>query len=186
MEESEKEKMLRGGMYRSKDPDLLAERAVVKRNIQQLQMTPFSDQSKRQELIYKIFPYAGKNLYVESPVYCDYGYNVLFGDDCSVSFNCVFLDGVSIKIGDRVKFGPNVQVYTARHPMEAKIRRNGPEDSRPITIGDDTLIGESSVIVPGVNIGKRVIVSAGSVVTRDISDDSVVAGSPARIVDSSD
>jgi maltose O-acetyltransferase len=96
------------------------------------------------------------------------------------NFNCVLLDVMPIRIGSNVLFGPNVQVYTATHPVDAVERRKGPEFARAITIGNDCWIGGSAIISPGVTIGDRCIVGAGAVVTRDVPADSIVVGNPAK------
>jgi maltose O-acetyltransferase len=95
--------------------------------------------------------------------------------------NCVLLDTMKITIGSNVFFGPNVQVYTATHPLDA-IERRTVEFSKPVTIGNDCWIGGGSIILPGVTIGSGVTVGAGSVVTKNVPDNVLVAGNPAKIV----
>ena len=87
-----------------------------------------------------------------------------------------------VKIGSRTKFGPNVQVYTATHPINYKERSSGLEYAKPITIGEDCWIGGSAVICPGVTIGHRTIIGAGSVVTKDIPSDVFAAGNPCKVI----
>jgi maltose O-acetyltransferase len=99
------------------------------------------------------------------------------------NFNCTLFDVMPIRIGVNVLFGPNVQLYTATHPVDPGERRKGLEYDKPISIGNDCWIGGSAIILPGVTIGGRSIVGAGSVVTKDVSTDSVVAGNPARPVE---
>ena len=94
---------------------------------------------------------------------------------------CTFLDGALITIGDYTLIGPNVQIYTPQHPMEYMERRITQEYAYPVTIGKDCWIGGGAIICPGVTIGDRCIVAAGSVVTRDVPDDSLVAGNPAVV-----
>jgi maltose O-acetyltransferase len=77
-------------------------------------------------------------------------------------------------------FGPNVQIYTATHPVDALERRKGPEFAKPVSIGNDCWVGGSAIISPGVTIGDRCIVGAGAVVTKDIPDDTIVVGNPAK------
>ncbi len=79
-------------------------------------------------------------------------------------------------------FGPSVQVYTALHPTDAAQRRRGLESGAPVTIADDVWIGGGAIICPGVNIGARSIIGAGSVVTRDIPEDVFAAGNPCRVI----
>jgi maltose O-acetyltransferase len=119
--------------------------------------------------------------YLEAPVYFDYGVHTTVGKNFFCNFNCVFLDCAKISIGDNVFLAPNVQLYTAAHPLDHKERRET-EFARPITIGDDVWIGGGSIVLPGVEIGSRVVVAAGSVVTKNVPSDCVVAGVPARVL----
>ena len=97
------------------------------------------------------------------------------------NFNCVVLDVCAVRIGDYTLFGPSVQIYTATHPLEAELRRTR-EFAKPITIGADVWVGGAAVICPGVTIGSRSVIGAGSVVTRDIPDDVFAAGNPCRVI----
>jgi len=92
------------------------------------------------------------------------------------------LDVASVTIGSRTLFGPNVQIYTATHPVNHKERASGLEFAKPITIGEDVWIGGSTVICPGVTIGDRSVIGAGSVVTKDIPADVMAAGNPCRVI----
>lgn len=94
----------------------------------------------------------------------------------------MILDVGKVRIGSRVLFGPNVQIYAVTHPIDAIERRNGEEWGVDVTIGDDCWIGGGAVICPGVTIGDRCVIGAGAVVTKDVPDDVVVAGNPARIL----
>jgi maltose O-acetyltransferase len=98
------------------------------------------------------------------------------------NFNCVVLDVAQVTIGDRTLFGPNVQIYTATHPMNFRERASGLEFAKPITIGKDVWIGGSVVICPGVSIGDRTVIGAGSVVTKDIPSDIFAAGNPCKVI----
>ena len=114
------------------------------------------------------------------PFYCDYGDGIRVGEHVFINMNCTFLDGAYIDIGDYTLIGPNVQIYTPHHPLDAHKRRKPIEISYPVRIGKDCWIGGGSIICPGVSIGDRVVVGAGSVVTKDIPSDTIVAGVPAR------
>lgn len=76
--------------------------------------------------------------------------------------------------------GPNVDIYTVNHPMIAEGRRQYLAQASPVTIGDDVWIGDKVAIMPGVTIGSNVIIAAGAVVTKDVSDNTLVGGVPAR------
>jgi maltose O-acetyltransferase len=129
-----------------------------------------------------LFPDSGKDLWLQPPFYCDYGYNIKLGDQVFFNFSCVLLDVAPIKIGDRTKIGPNVQIYTATHPINYKERASGLEYGKAISIGEDVWLGGSVVICPGVSIGERTIIGAGSVVTKDIPSDVFAAGNPCKVI----
>uniref|UniRef100_A0A7S2HUQ1 Maltose/galactoside acetyltransferase domain-containing protein n=1 Tax=Helicotheca tamesis TaxID=374047 RepID=A0A7S2HUQ1_9STRA len=118
---------------------------------------------------------------IEPPFYVDYGVNIHIGRNFYANFNCTMLDCATITIGDNVFLGPGVQLYTATHPLDAMERRTT-EFAKPIEIGNDVWIGGCAVVLPGVRIGNGVVVGAGAVVTKDVEDDVVVAGVPARVV----
>ena len=106
---------------------------------------------------------------------------MILGEKVFFNFNCVVLDVASVTIGDYTLFGPAVQIYTATHPFEANLRRSQ-ESAKPIDIGSDVWVGGGAIICPGVRIGSRAVIGAGSVVTRDIPDDVFAAGNPCRVV----
>ena len=99
-----------------------------------------------------------------------------------MNFNCVVLDCNIVRIGDRVLLGPQVQIYTATHPMDPEVRRNGWEMAYPVAIEDDVWIGGGATILPGVTIGAGSTVGAGSVVTRDVPAGVFAAGNPCRVI----
>ena len=114
------------------------------------------------------------------PFRCDFGFNIFLGKDVLVNYNCTFLDSARITIGDYTKIGPDCHLVTAIHPMDHMERRTRIVRGEPITIGDDCWIGANVTVLPGVTIGDRCVIGAGSVVTKDVPDDSVYAGNPAR------
>ncbi|MBN7816435.1 sugar O-acetyltransferase [Algoriphagus pacificus] len=179
---TEKEKMLAGEMYLAADPELIADRMRARKLLKELNDSEPEDVSKRIELINRLLGKSGKNVWIEPPFFCDYGFNIEAGDDCFINFNCVFLDVTPIKLGDRVLIAPNVQMYAATHPTEAKPRGELWEFGKPITIGSDVWVGGSSVICPGVTIGDRSIIAAGSVVTKDVPPGVIVGGNPAKYI----
>mmetsp|Transcript_16626 Transcript_16626/g.46950 ORF Transcript_16626/g.46950 Transcript_16626/m.46950 type:complete len:251 (+) Transcript_16626:43-795(+) len=122
--------------------------------------------------------------YIEPPFYCDYGYNIEFGKNFFCNFNCILLDCNKIKFGDNCFLGPFVQVYTAGHPLDPKIRSPPVylEYAKKVIVGNDVWIGGNAVILPGVTIGDGVTIAAGAVVTRDVPAGSLVGGVPARII----
>ena len=124
----------------------------------------------------------GVEAMIRAPFHCDYGYNISIGKGSYVNFNCVFLDLGPIRLGQRCLIGPGVQLLTAVHPMNAAERATGKEKGAGIEIGDDCWLGGGVIVCPGVKIGCRCVIGAGSVVTHDIPDDSVAAGNPARVI----
>lgn len=134
------------------------------------------------EALENLIPNIPKSSVICPPFYCDHGDGIHIGEHVFINMNCTFLDGGYITIGDHTLVGPNVQIYTPQHPMDADTRRTLLEKSHPITIGRDCWIGGGSIICPGVTIGDRAIVGAGSVVTKDIPADTTVVGSPAKVI----
>ena len=124
----------------------------------------------------------GKDVWLEPPVYLDYGCNIKLGDRIYSNFNLTILDCSLVEIGHRVMFGPNVSIFAATHETDVQSRRDNIEFAKPVYIGDDCWIGGHCVILPGVRIGQGCTIAAGSVVTKDITEWSVAMGTPARVV----
>jgi maltose O-acetyltransferase len=180
---TEKEKMLAGEMYDPLDPVLCADRERARALLHRLNVSEYGDHPSRRPILAKLIPHAEPDVWVEPPFFCDYGYNIFVGERTFWNFNCVFLDVMAIRIGARCMIGPAVQIYTATHPRDWKVRSQGREFARPVTIGDDCWIGGAAVILPGVTIGHRCIIGAGAIVTRDVPDDSLALAAPAGIRD---
>ena len=179
---TEKEKMLSGELYDPLDKELSALRLKARLLIKELNDSREDETEKRKRILKELIPDAGENIWLQPPFYCDYGINIQLGEKVFFNFNCVILDVAVVTIGHRTLLGPNVQVYSATHPMNHKERASGLESGRAIHIGDDVWIGGSSVICPGVHIGDRSIIGAGSVVTKNIPSDVFAAGNPCRII----
>jgi len=179
---TEKEKMLSGEPYDPLDPTLFAERRRARLLFKAFNDTRDDEQAERARLIKELIPASGQNVWIEPPFYCDYGSNITLGDKVFFNFNCVVLDVAPVRIGSRVLFGPAVQIYAATHPLSASERRAGVECGKAIEIGDDAWVGGGAIICPGVCIGARSVVGAGSVVTRDIPEGVFAAGNPCRAV----
>jgi maltose O-acetyltransferase len=177
---SEKEKMLAGELYSASDPLLTQERQRARALTHQLNVTQYGNQSAYNQIIVSLLPNAAADIAIEPPFFCDYGYNIYTGERVFFNYNCILLDVMPIRIGSNVMFGPNVQLYTATHPINPLERRQGPEFAKPISIGNDCWIAGSAIISPGVTIGDRCIVGAGAVVTKDIPADTIVGGNPAK------
>ncbi|NEM98097.1 sugar O-acetyltransferase [Pontibacter burrus] len=179
---TEKEKMLAGELYDALDPQLSEERTKTRLLLQQLNNSREDYPIERARILRELIPYAGEGLWLQPPFYCDYGYNMIIGEKVFFNFNCVVLDVMPVTIGSRTLFGPNVQIYTATHPLNYKERATGLESAKPITIGEDVWVGGSVVICPGVTIGDRTVIGAGSVVTKDIPADVFAAGNPCKVI----
>ena len=179
---TEKEKMLAGELYDPLDAQLSEDRWKARFLIKKLNDSAEDQSEERGNILMQLIPNAGEGLWLQPPFYCDYGYNIILGEKVFFNFNCVVLDVAMVTIGSRTLFGPNVQIYTATHPMDHKERAVGLEFAKPITIGMDVWVGGSAVICPGVSIGDRSIIGAGSVVTRDIPADVFAAGNPCRVI----
>jgi maltose O-acetyltransferase len=179
---TEKEKMLSGELYNPLDVQLADERLATRLLVKQLNDTAEDQVEERKRLTQELIPNGGAGVWLQPPFYCDYGTNIRIGENVFFNFNCVILDVMEVTIGSRTLVGPNVQIYTATHPINHKERASGVEYAKPIVIGEDVWLGGSSVICPGVTIGDRTIIGAGSVVTKDIPADVIAAGNPCKII----
>ena len=129
-----------------------------------------------------LFGRLGAPVEIEPPFHCDYGYNIAAGLGLYMNVGCVVLDCAAVTIGSNVLCGPYVQIYTAYHPLDPEVRRQGHELARPVAIGDDVWLGGGVIVCPGVSIGEGTTIAAGSVVTRDIPPRVLVAGNPCRVL----
>ncbi|OLQ92935.1 maltose acetyltransferase [Vibrio panuliri] len=178
---TERDKMLAGEPYNPWDEDLYNARIACRKVLQQLNNS-IPDSEQWREAIQNLLP-NGEDAFLEPPFRCDYGTNIKTGKNFYANFNCVVLDIAEVKIGDNVLFAPNVQLYTAGHPLDVKGRvEEGVEFGKPITIGDNVWLGGGVIVCPGVTIGHNSVIGAGSVVTRDIPDNVVAAGNPCRVI----
>jgi len=174
--------MLAGELYDPLDQQLTEERLQTRLLIKELNDTREDQTEERTRILEKLIPNAGADLWLQPPFYCDYGYNIEAGEKVFFNFNCVVLDVTRVTIGSRTLFGPNVQIYTATHPLNHTERAAGLEYAKPIAIGDDVWVGGSAIICPGVSIGDRSVIGAGSVVTKDIPADVFAAGNPCKVI----
>ena len=186
---TEKEKMLDGLYYNSRDPELIkmyhkARRLLTKYNNLDSELT-----HERERILNELIGSKGNGVWIEAPFFCDYGELISIGENTFVNTNCMFLDDNRITIGSNGLIGPFVQLYTASHPLEASkriVESNGETRyntfSKPVTIGDNVWIGGQTVILPGVRIGHNVTIGAGSVVAKNIPDNVVAVGNPCKIV----
>lgn len=179
---SEKKKMLAGELYNALDPLLVKERMNARILLKRFNDSSVNESVLRQQTLKELIPDQGHNLYIEPPFFCDYGANIKMGDSVYFNFNCTILDVMQVTIGSNTMFGPSVHIYAATHPMDWKERSSGLELGKPVTIGSYVWISGGVIICPGVNIGNRSVIGAGSVVTRDIPDDVFAAGNPCKVI----
>jgi maltose O-acetyltransferase len=178
---TEREKMLAGELYNALDPELVILRTQARKLCQQLNSVLELEESQHRETLKQLFAQGGDTVWLQPPFYCDYGANISLGQRVYFNFDCVILDVCKVQIGDFCFFGPKVQIYAASHPMDAAQRRTE-EFGKPVTIGNDVWVGGGAIICPGVSIGARSVIGAGSVVTRDIPEGVFAAGNPCRVV----
>lgn len=187
---TELEKMSEGKIYNPTVRELTAARVRARTLVDKYNRTRAKQFLKRGRIIAKLFPNGGRNAFFEPNIRVEYGFNVTFGENFYMNFDCSLLDVGKITIGDNVMFGPNVTLATPMHPLAAEERiQQEREDgfydleySKPITIGNNVWIAASVTVCGGVVIGDNAVIGAGSVVTRDIPADSLAAGVPCRVI----
>ena len=178
---SEKEKMLAGELYSPLSKELAEDRLRAKKLLHRLNVTEYVMGEKTALILKELIPNAPKDLYIEPPFHCDYGFNIFCGNRVYFNVNCVVLDVAKVTIGSHVFIGPGTHIYTATHPLDSKMRRKNAL-AKPVSIGDDCWIGGGVIICPGVTIGNGCVIGAGAVVTRNVPDNSLAQGNPARVV----
>ena len=178
---SEREKMLAGELYNALDPELVTARNRARDLCQALNRSREEDVEERRRILKDLFAAGGDTVWMQPPFYCDYGANIELGERVFFNFNCVVLDVCTVRIGSFTLFGPAVQIYTPLHPLDAELRRRE-EYGKPIEIGADVWVGGGAIILPGVSIGARAVIGAGSVVTRDVPEATFAAGNPCRAI----
>ncbi|MCO8124762.1 sugar O-acetyltransferase [Stieleria sp. TO1_6] len=178
---SELNKMLAGEPYDAFDPPLVEARLQARKKLFRLNQTAPDDAATQQQILSTLLGSVGANLTLETPFRCDYGSNIYLGENVYFNFDCVILDVCAVHVGDFVFFGPGVHIYTATHPLESELRRDQ-EFGREVHIGNDCWIGGRAIICPGVTIGPRTVIGAGSVVTKNIPPGVLAVGNPARVI----
>jgi maltose O-acetyltransferase len=178
---SEREKMLAGELYNALDAELVTARNRARDLCQALNRSREEDVEERRRILQDLFGTGGDTVWMQPPFYCDYGSNIELGERVFFNFNCVVLDVCTVRIGSFTLFGPAVQIYTPLHPLDAQLRRRE-EYGKPIEIGADVWVGGGAIILPGVRIGARAVIGAGSVVTRDVPEATFAAGNPCRAI----
>ena len=178
---SEREKMLAGELYDPMDAELVAARTRARDLCQALNASRESQHEERRRILRDLFGKGGDSVWMQPPFFCDYGANIELGERVFFNFNCVVLDVCLVRIGDFTLFGPGVQILTPMHPLDAELRRRQ-EFGKPVEIGSDVWVGGGALILPGVRIGTRSVIGAGSVITRDVPEGVLAAGNPCRVI----
>ncbi len=187
---SEEKRIFDGVMYSPGDPELVAIKLKAHNlNIDYNKL--YEDQYEEREAILKeLIGDLGEHVRIQGPITFHYGTHTSIGDGSFINFNFTCQDDGKVTIGKRNNFGPNITIVTPCHPMLASERRGlvTPDGkvkgcyAKPVVIGDDNWFGANVVVCPGVTIGSGCVIGAGSVVTRDIPDNTFAAGVPCRVI----
>ncbi|HET9776537.1 MAG TPA: sugar O-acetyltransferase [Gemmatimonadaceae bacterium] len=192
MSRSQRERMLAGESYDSRDPELLALAHRARALLATYTALPSTESAARHRILGDLLGHVGTAAWIEPPFFCDYGPHISIGAESFINVNCVFLDAAPIHLGNHVLVGPGVQLLTVSHPIGAAERivpsdQRRPDQApyrtfaRPIVVGDRAWIGAGSIVLPGVTIGPNAVIGAGSLVTADIPADCLAYGQPCRI-----
>lgn len=192
MPPTQRDHMIAGEPYNSRDPELLALAHRARALLSSFAALPSTDTAGRHRVLADLLGGVGDGVWIEPPFFCDYGAHITIGPGTFVNVNCVFLDSASIRIGADVLVGPGVQLLTVTHPLSAPERIVPPAErregeapyrtyARPIAIGDGAWIGAGAIVLPGVSIGANAVIGAGSIVTSDIPAGCLALGQPCRV-----
>lgn len=183
---TEREKQLAGLIYDSSDSELkklqIAGQSLAKR----FSELSFDEIDQKNAIITELFKKVGTNVRVFAPLRVDFGCNVSVGNNVLINQNCNLFDTNEIIIGNNVLIAPDVKIYTATHPINAQERMSNDGKiatyAKKVVIGNNVWVGGGSIILPGVTIKDNSIIGAGSVVTKDVDENVIVAGNPAKII----
>lgn len=179
---TEKEKMLAGEMYNPADSVLLKEREEARCKVRIYNQTLENERDNRTKLLKELLGSTGETICMEPNIRFDYGYNTHVGENFFANFDCAILDVCEVRFGDNCMLGPGVHIYTATHPLHPTERNSGKEYAKPVTIGNNVWIGGGAIINSGITIGNNAVIASGAVVTKDVPDNSVVGGNPAKVI----
>lgn len=180
---TEKEKMEKQVLYdANNDEELIEERAIAKDLCYSFNQLRPSEEEKQKKLMTKLLGKIEGEFSIIAPFWCDYGYNIRIGKNFFANHNTVILDGGKVTFGDNVFIGPDCGFHTAGHPVDYERRNQGLEYAYPIRVGDNVWIGAGVQVMPGVTIGSNVVIGGGSVVVKDIPDDSIAVGNPCKVI----
>jgi len=177
---SELDKLKAGDWYCFADEKVAARKARAAKLCQEFNVIPATEPERQTKKMQEILGSYGEHLSVQANFNCDYGKNIHVGHDFLSNYNLTILDMAPVQIGNNVMIGPNCGIYTVNHPMIPSGRRKYLAQAKPVVIGNDVWFGGSVTVLPGVTIGNNVVIAAGAVVTKDVSDNTLVAGVPAK------
>lgn len=177
---TEVEKLDAGLEYDFWDKDVAGRKLRAIEMCEKLNAISVRDEAAREPVIRELFGAVGENVSINTGFNCDYGLNIKVGKNFLTNYNVTILDIMPVTIGDYVMIGPNTLITTVNHPIKPMGRRKHLGIGKPVTIGNDVWIGGNVTILPGVNIGNNVIIAAGAVVTKDMPDNCIVGGVPAK------
>lgn len=179
----QRDNMHNGKLYDPNDDSVMEEQMVCLDRLYDFNQTRPSEMDKRNAIMKEMMGDVGKDCYIEPPFHANWGgKHVHFGDGVYANFGLTCVDDTHIYVGSHTLFGPNVVLATAGHPMMPELRKHGIQYNMPIHIGENCWLGASVIVVPGVTIGDNVVIGASSVVTKDIPSNSVAMGTPCRVV----
>lgn len=179
----QRDNMHNGKLYDPNDDSVMEEQMVCLDRLYDFNQTKPSEMDKRNAIMKEMMGDVGKDCYIEPPFHANWGgKHVHFGDGVYANFGLTCVDDTHIYVGSHTLFGPNVVLATAGHPMLPELRKHGIQYNMPIHIGENCWLGAGVIVVPGVTIGDNVVIGASSVVTKDIPSNSVAMGTPCRVV----
>lgn len=175
-------KMVEGERYDALHPHLTEKLMVTREKLWEFNNMNPRKEKEMKEILRGLLGRTGERFQFNQPFHCDYGCNISIGEGFFANFNLTILDEAPVTIGDHAFIGPNVNIYTACHPIETDERNKGVEWAEPVTVGDNVWIGGNVTIAPGVTIGDNCVIGAGSVVVKDIPSNSVAVGNPCKVI----
>lgn len=189
---TEHEKMLAGKVYDPFTEGMPEERIRAHQLCKLYNDTVETAVAQRNEILDALLPNRGRNVYLQGPIYFDFGVNTEIGDNSFANFNLTVLDEGNVKIGKSVFIGPNVSILTAIHPLCYQDRNSfyntktgnvtNLEFTGGVTIEDNCWIAANVTICGPVIIGAGSVIGAGAVVTKDIPPNSLAMGVPCRVI----